>query len=235
VSRKTLYAVAAALLAADLGLHKRVSDVCDALAARLGFAVYDRVALGVLVGASTLGGALVAVRERARPRPWALAALAALSLGAERALLVAHIELVHFPQYAVLSGLLVLAGVAPERAFVVATLGGIVDESYQHLVIYAGRPGTYLDFNDMLLNALGAAWGVVLLAPRAPSTPRSGRAPAWAALGALAALAVWPPAPPLWRRAASGRFYHLLSAGEAVALGVATWLVVRSCRRQDPV
>src|SRR5438874_10605456 len=48
-------------------------------------------------------------------------------------------------------------------AFVGSTAAGVFDEAYQHLVIYAGRSDTYFDINDIVLNALGAAWGVVLL------------------------------------------------------------------------
>jgi hypothetical protein len=45
-----------------------------------------------------------------------------------------------------------------------ATLGGVLDELYQGLVIYAHLPVTRFDINDVVLNAIGAAWAVVLAA-----------------------------------------------------------------------
>ena len=94
--------------------------------------------------------------------------LLGLHVLAARGLLVANIELVHFPQYALLASVLYAGGLEPEAAWLLAAVAGSFDELYQHLVIYADRPDTYLDYNDMILNALGAAAGAFLFARARP-------------------------------------------------------------------
>jgi hypothetical protein len=80
---------------------------------------------------------------------------------ADRTLIVNNIERIHYPQYAMLALLLGLS-VRNEMLILFLTSGlGFVDEFMQ----YAMNPAktNYLDFNDIVLNTLGAAMGVVLL------------------------------------------------------------------------
>jgi hypothetical protein len=77
-------------------------------------------------------------------------------------LLVAPIEYIHYPQYAVVAFLLGRAGIAPEIAWLGATALGAIDELHQFRVLRRGRP-EYFDWNDVVLNAVGAAYGIVLL------------------------------------------------------------------------
>jgi len=77
------WAAAAALVVGNLLLHKSISDVCDALFARLGRGPYERASL-LAIGALSAAGAAVLLRRRAgalaRPRVLiALLALAALT------------------------------------------------------------------------------------------------------------------------------------------------------------
>jgi hypothetical protein len=52
-------------------------------------------------------------------------------------------------------------------------LGGVLDEGYQHLVIYAAIPGAHFDWNDVILNAIGAAWATICAASgRGAESPR---------------------------------------------------------------
>ena len=78
-------------------------------------------------------------------------------------LLVIHnIELIHLPQYALLAVLLFpLVRRFGDTVFW-ATLLGAVDEAYQYFILAPDRTMQY-DFNDIILNLLGAAFGVIFL------------------------------------------------------------------------
>lgn len=234
---------AALLVGGNLILHKPFSDVCDAVFARIGRQAYEWTSLAVIGALSALGAFLLwrgGGARLAQPRPLAaLAVLAALTLLAQRVLLVSNVELIHLPQFALLAALLLAVGLSAEGAWLGATLGGVLDEAYQRLVIYPAIPNVYFDWNDIVLNGLGAAVAVVLL--RGGGTTAG--PPAWrpAALGvALAgtALACWlappqvhlaPSAPwvtPVLAPALTGRLYHVMPAGEGMlALGL-LWALV---------
>jgi hypothetical protein len=222
-----------ALVAANLFLHKRVSDLCDAVRWRLGLGAYERLALWSFVTVGAVWAAVLVARGTGRLRFRALALwLATLGLAAlaQRWLLVVNIELVHLPQYALLALVLIGAGLTPETAWAGAVLLGALDEGYQHLVLYAGRPDTYLDYNDMLLNALGAQLAVVLVMARRPAALRPFGWPRWLLAGAMLAPSLWlmnaERAGPLLRIAATGHAYHVCSLAEAVALGATLWVMV---------
>jgi glycopeptide antibiotics resistance protein len=77
-------------------------------------------------------------------------------------------EYIHYPQYAILAGLMVPVfdrertgvGIAPILFW--ATVLGIVDEMNQYVYL-CPQYGEYLDFNDFFLNELGAMAGILLL------------------------------------------------------------------------
>jgi hypothetical protein len=221
--RPTYLAAAAAMFVSDLLLHKPISDVCDWLVGRYGMAHFNRAAL-LAIGLGSLALALAVVGpaiRRAPPRTLvALALLSVATVAAHQLLLVANVEIIHFPQYAILAGLLLVAGMDPLHAWVVATLLGIADETYQHLVIYRGRSGTYLDYNDMILNTLGVCWAILLNAARgARARSLRWRTLAWtfsASAGVGLFLAFWRPGESFFRRAATGRNYHVMTVGEGV-------------------
>ncbi|MCX6175450.1 MAG: VanZ family protein [Ignavibacteriales bacterium] len=84
-----------------------------------------------------------------------------------RYLITAPIEIVHYPQYAILSILLALS-LDPKkdkffviRILLIVTLLGIIDEAYQYLYL-TKKSSDYLDFNDFLLNQIGAAIGIMM-------------------------------------------------------------------------
>ncbi len=77
-------------------------------------------------------------------------------------LMVINVEIIHFPQYMVLAVLLFpLIGHYWPCLFWCMLLG-TVDESYQYFYLTSGRPD-YFDFNDIILDTLGAASGLLLL------------------------------------------------------------------------
>jgi hypothetical protein len=221
--RVILALLAAAMFVGDLLLHKPISDVCDWLVGRYGMAHFNRAALlAIGLGSVALALAVVGPRMRRTPRRAVigLALLIAASVAAHRLLLVANVELIHFPQYAILTALLLATGMDPLYAWGLATGLGVLDETYQHLVIYAGRQGTYLDFNDMILNTLGVCWAMVLYAART-TRARAGRWRASALVFGLGAaigiaLVMGQSGGSFFRRAATGRNYHVMTVGEAV-------------------
>jgi len=219
--------VALAVTVGNLFFHKPISDICDAAYAALGRAWYENISIAAIGGLSLLA-ALPSKRRNLRRllRGWPLAATlgaALLTAAAQRWLLVSNIELIHFPQFALIGALASVAGLPAPLAWAVATAAGVLDETYQHLVIYRGVAGTYFDYNDIFLDALGATWGVLLFAPAPLRAARIAARSAAAAAAALAvalicAYAARPPVfSPLLVRAATGRPYRVLSPVEGLA------------------
>ncbi|HUI27196.1 MAG TPA: hypothetical protein VL403_14025 [Candidatus Kryptonia bacterium] len=237
IARRWSWIGAGVLLLADLFLHKPISDVCDAMVGRYGWRTFNHTALLVISGASLgIAGALLVWDWRRLRGPATAAALMILSLLTylmHRWMLVANVELIHYPQYALIAAVLLFGGNTWNVAWLGATGAGVIDEVYQELVIYAGRPDTYLDFNDMVLNAIGATWAVLLLARwagrSAPTTPTQRRASAVVLLLGFA-LALWLD-PPNWtavfRVTKTGGVYHVMSAAEGLAAALVLWLIAR--------
>lgn len=249
--QRRAWLAAVALVAGNLWLHKPISDVCDALFARIGRVSYEWAMLLGIAGLSLAAAVLLlrggAPALRSRAALAGLAGLTALTVLAQQWLLVSNVELIHLPQFGLQAALLLAVGLPPQLAWLGAVLAGTIDETYQHLVIYAGVPDTYFDWNDIVLNALGAAWAVVLACGgrRDPATPRQRGLQAGLAgallLGLVAAPWWAPPAlvrvdhAPFWtptlRRALTGRDYHVMPATEGLAGLALVWgLVALACR-----
>jgi hypothetical protein len=245
--QRIAWTLALLLSGANLFLHLQISVFCDALYRRIGRSAYEWLTL-IGIGGLTLLAAAPVLRRRVRLRsePRALPALlilAAAGVAAQESLLVTNVELIHFPQFALLAALLLVAGIGAEAAWFVATLAGIADEVYQYRVLYHGLPEIYLDYNDMVLNSIGAAWAVGLYA--AAGGQLSGtwdswmrwRKPAASALIGLLPVATWidpPRAEHFWKRARTGRAYHVLSLPEGILLTLLLWLlVVWLCRTRS--
>lgn len=144
------------------------------------------------VEAAIVGGVGLAVwltyQARKAVRPWpvlALWALLALCVGlVDRFLTFSAAEYAHYPQYALLAWLLARAldptrtRYVPGRVLFWTSLLGAADEIAQYLWITTSY-SEYLDFNDILVNMLGAAAGILLYygfepnaAPRVRNHPR---------------------------------------------------------------
>jgi hypothetical protein len=254
-SRQTLWLFASMLtLAANIPLHKPISDVCDALFARIGRAPYERITMLAIVALSCAGVVLLLrsssfqlVGGAASRRVMVVVpALLVLALVAQQWLLVSNVELIHFPQFGLLAAMLLFAGLSPQVAWLAASTGGVFDEVYQRLVIYAQVPNVYLDWNDMVLNAIGAALAVVIAtAVRIPPPGRVPRLlPALAVAGFVVALWLAPPnlaaAPsfPYWQlrlhHALTTRDYHVMSASEGLGALLLIWGLVVFGTSVDP-
>src|SRR5262245_38163499 len=120
-SRPWPWLAALALTIGNLFLHKPISDVCDALYACIGRAAYERTTLSIIAVAS-IAAALILLRRRLRALRGAQVALGLLtvalaSFAAQQWLLVSNVEVIHFPQFALLTGLLIVAGLGPRAAW----------------------------------------------------------------------------------------------------------------------
>jgi len=106
------------------------------------------------------------IKLRSHARPFLaigyLVLTVALAVVSFRTLLVMNIEVVHFPQYAVLGGLAFAATGRYGSSMLWCTPGAMVDEGYQYFYLYAGR-GIHYDFNDVVLDSIGAGFGLVLV------------------------------------------------------------------------
>lgn len=71
-------------------------------------------------------------------------------------------ELIHFPQYAIMAILLFPFSWRFSDTLYWATLLGALDEAYQYFYLSPHRTD-YYDFNDVIINLLGAAMGLVFL------------------------------------------------------------------------
>jgi hypothetical protein len=254
VTKVSGWLLAATLAVANPLLHKAVSDVADAVSARWGFALYNRAMLAAIPAACALAAIPLIVRRRRRFAHGnvltGVLAVGLVTLAAQRWLLVANIELIHLPQFALIAAILLAGGMGSTSAYVAATVAGIVDEAYQYFVVYAGRTDTYFDINDIVLDAIGAIWAVALLGEQDPRRDDADRVAASRALesrgqtntsrwlvGLTAVLAVaWWVDPPVFsppfRPTAGGRsFYRVLSTVEGVAIVLALLGLTRRLRR----
>jgi hypothetical protein len=215
-------ALAAAVFVADIFLHLPISDFCDGLAKRFGFSQYDHVArVGFLVlGLCFAAGVWLWARRDRVAIGVAATLLIAIAALARKYLCVAGIEDIHYPQYAILSFLLARGLPQIDLAWLGATALGVVDEGYQFLALPRGRP-TYFDWNDVVLNGIGAAAGIAIVL--ALTRFRVWRVSSGLVAGISAivtcaiAFVLAPPAlSPFYTYSPSGLRFHKLEASEAV-------------------
>jgi VanZ family protein len=113
----------------------------------------------------------------------------------DRLLTYSIYEYAHYPQYAILAVLVARALEAgrtsahPGRILFWTTLLGMLDETMQYLWITPSY-GNYLDFNDFVVNLLGAAAGMMLVTGRGPALDASERPRGRMEAGCALALAV---------------------------------------------
>jgi hypothetical protein len=162
VSRRAWSAASCLLFVSYLLLHLPASDVFDGFARRFGFVAYDRTTwfIFALAGAGVwlwLWSAHESVGARVRTSLVAITVLAGLALSL---LAVNGIEAIHLPQYALLVCTLSAGGLGLEAAWLVATALGGLDELWQWLLLRRAVP-EYFDWNDVVLNGVGAAVGVL--------------------------------------------------------------------------
>jgi hypothetical protein len=224
---------AATLFAAWILLHLPITDLVERLLHRVGLANYDLLCNAAAAAMGLAAGGAIAVREgwKLTPVTRTLLLLVVLVAVARAFLLVAPIEYIHLPQYASLGALLLRAGVPFELAWMLATGLGALDEGFQFQFLRRGRP-EYFDWNDVVLNGLGAAFGLTLAAAGRVVGVRTTLAAVSVAVVAtiatLVALATDPIQGPPWLTLTPrGDWFRVLSAAEGVVLLALVWTTVR--------
>lgn len=93
--------------------------------------------------------------------PWV--AWAAMLFAVWKTYVVYATELVHFGQYALIGALvnIALRGRRPATALLITAGLGLVDEVYQHYALHAGERYHWMDWSDLVLDALGATGGIL--------------------------------------------------------------------------
>jgi hypothetical protein len=131
----------------------------------------ERLSLYITVGGGLLGAAavlLVAARLWGRPGGWLIAlynVITLLLIGLiYNTMFMVDTEAIHFPQYALLGMLLLPRTGRVTEAITWVTLFGAFDEAWQYWVLNMGNrvDSVYFDFNDIVLNLAGGAFGVLL-------------------------------------------------------------------------
>jgi hypothetical protein len=226
-------AAAAALFIADLFLHLPITDVCDALVKKYGFYPFDGfVRSGFeMAGALCLCGAWMRPRHERTIVGIALLTLMGVVAAAQMLIVLNGVEDVHYPQYALLTYALARGLPTLEGAWLSGTILGAVDEGYQFVALPRGTPG-YFDWNDVVLNAIGSEFGIVIaviFVRRGREELLSNRRALLIACVAIAAAVIL--APPILRPffdvTPGGRRFHRMAGWEALAVVAALWSAVR--------
>lgn len=153
------------------------------------------LALGALFTAILLRGARRQPQERLTIGLWFLTM--ALIVGAWSSLTANNVELVHYPQYFPEGVALLALTLSPVEALCWIVFFGGLDESYQYYFLSHGRP-TLLDFNDIYMDVLGGAAGIVFAMvflrpvrrPKAGQLMRAWKRPGVVVLASLITLGV---------------------------------------------
>jgi len=77
-------------------------------------------------------------------------------------LFVANIEVVHFFQYAAFALLCYPLTLNYNQTMIISTLAGTLDEAYQYFYLAPLRTD-YFDFNDVVTNLIGVAFGLIII------------------------------------------------------------------------
>jgi hypothetical protein len=107
------------------------------------------------------------------------------------------LELVHYPQYLPEGMLLMALTLSPAESLAWIVIFGGLDEGYQYAVLSWWRPVPF-DFNDVYMDLLGGAAGVLLAMAFLRCTRRSAAAPK---------------GPPLWKRPGIVALLSIVGAG----------------------
>jgi len=147
--------------------HRKVSNIFDWLRDVFSFKVYNDVIFDINLMIMLIFSCFVFIKVIKGERKvkmtvfWGYNLL--LILLSYKVLITVNIETIHYIQYAILT-LPVFALVLRYWETVLwVTLLGALDEAYQYFVLYRDNNEVYLDFNDIILNLIGAGLGVVLI------------------------------------------------------------------------
>jgi len=151
-------------LSSVIFFHKEVSKISDWLAAKLSFKVFNHlnflfslVVLVVFVMFIVIK--MIKGEERFLKIIYWVFTIS-LVIVSYKMLVVFNVEIIHFPQYAILAlPVFALLKRFGETVFWV-TLAGAMDEAYQYFFLLRNI-NVHFDFNDIILNLIGGGIGVV--------------------------------------------------------------------------
>ena len=144
--------------------HEQVQGIVGSVAKSMGRANLYRLAfwIGIVCAAILTAVFSAALRRHQFPKLiasyWAATLL--LIFATWKILTVNNTELVHYPQYFVPGAILIALTLSPLETLAWITLVASFDEGYQYAVLHAGW-GIPFDFNDIFMDFLGGALGVV--------------------------------------------------------------------------
>jgi hypothetical protein len=144
--------------------HDLVQAPALAVQKIVGMAVWHYTLLGLIaIGLIGVATAILRSREiqtRIVANRGAITVLVVLTFLASSLLMVNSVEHIHMLQYLIMVFLLIPIVENSIAALLIAMLVGAFDEGYQFWVLHSWQG--YLDFNDIILNSVGACWGVAL-------------------------------------------------------------------------
>jgi len=146
--------------------HDTATVAADWLKYKLTITYYNPVLLVSGLGFSLLIAFSLWMKVRERPELrifliWFLITILFMLL-ALLSMMVVNMEAIHYLQYAILAILVFPVFRRFNDAFVLTATLGILDEIYQYLVL--NPTFNYFDFNDIILNMLGAGAGLLFIA-----------------------------------------------------------------------
>ncbi len=154
--------------------HDEVQECAGEAAKWMGRANLYRVAgvIGLALAAFVTGAFVRQLREDASGRLiggyWAATLL--LIFGTWGVLTANNTELIHYPQYFIPGAVLMALTVSPFESLAWITIAAGLDECYQYWVLH-GSWGIPFDFNDVFMDFLGGALGVVFMTAFLQCTP----------------------------------------------------------------
>lgn len=194
--RKVFTAMFAAIyMALVVFFHRKVSNIFDWLRDLFSFNVYNDAVFEVNIAIMIIFSCFVFIKVRRGEEKlkmtffWGYNLL--LLLLSYNVLITVNIETIHYIQYAIITVPVFALVMRYGETVLWATLLGAMDEAYQYFVLYRDNNEVYFDFNDVILNLIGAGLGVVLIytlmdAKFKPSFELQQRSRAWYRSPALA-------------------------------------------------
>ena len=147
-----------------LVFHRRVNEFFDVFLQWMTYPQFNNYVFEIVVALAVITLALLVatVRYNKRGVRWlpVLGVWITLAVLAHYLLFVSNIEAVHYPQYAILAIMIYALTGRETVSVVLTTLLGAIDEANQYFILYADRSDLYMDYNDIILNLLGAVFGI---------------------------------------------------------------------------
>ncbi len=223
---------------ANVFSHERVNKMAETFIRLMGLSwFFWTTRILVLAGALII---LFCRRNFLKDRRRLTAVLLFIIVGValDMSLVIYASERVHYPQYALLTWIAYHAIGTPLPAAMLSFVVGYADEAHQHWIIYGNDATAYFDWNDNVLNLLGAVSPLVLLPP-GPKRKLSNRtllagASIWTFAMSLLVVFLNPDGPLMrdhrsesfWLTSGVNTHYHVLNTLEGTILLGLCWIVL---------